>query len=291
MTQMLDTGKDLRDIKVLICQRQFRLDMLEAVMTEKKKRGFKLVYEIDDDITSIPKWNPFSDFWLPRKENVFRWMEASDAIFLSTEPLKEAYRSHYKRAFVLPNCIEPEIMPSSRIKNNRRPVIGWAGSSTHRKDLEILVEPLKKILEQTDSILKTFGCEIPGLPQISFNTFVPFEINYAILASMDVDIGLAPLDSKTRFNRSKSDIKWLEYSWLETATIASKTEPFISISNGKDGYLVEDDEWFDAILDLLENRSLREQIAQNAKKRIIEERNLATGYKLWENALLELIEG
>jgi len=288
---MLDTRKDLNDLNILICQRQFRLDMLDAIIREKKKRGFKLIYEIDDDITCIPKWNPASDFWLPRRQNVFKWMEASDAVFLSTEPLKEAYKGHYKRAFVLPNCIEPEIMPSSRPKNNRRPVIGWAGSTTHRKDLEIVVEPLKKILRQTDAILKTFGSEIPGVPQIAFNTFVPFEINYAILASLDFDIGLAPLDSKTKFNRSKSDLKWLEYSWLETVTVASEVEPFTSINDWEDGCLVLDDEWFDVILDLLENRSSRERMAQNAKKRIIEERNLATGYKLWENAFLELIEG
>jgi len=83
-----------------------------------------------------------------------------------------------------------------------------------------------------------------------------------------VDVNLAPLAPGSRFNESKSAIKWLESALVETPTVASPTEPFReAITPGVTGLLASTvEEWVDAIDRLLVDDDLRHRIGRHARR-------------------------
>src|SRR3546814_14721972 len=68
--------------------------------------------------------------------------------------------------------------------------------------------------------------------QCAFTKWVPTPEEF--FRSIDYAVGVAPL-SDTTFNRSKSDIKFLELAALGIPTIASDVAPYRSIRHGETG--------------------------------------------------------
>jgi len=81
------------------------------------------------------------------------------------------------------------------------------------------------------------------------------------------DIGISPLRD-TRFNRSKSEIKVLDYAALGLAPVVSDLEPYRSIiTHGANGMLVAEQpsDWFEVLDRLVSSRDLRHQVAVAAR--------------------------
>ena len=88
------------------------------------------------------------------------------------------------------------------------------------------------------------------------------------LATLNADIGLCPI-ADNMFNSNKSAIKWMEYSVMGLATIASDLAPYNKvIQNGKDGLLVNEHSWFDAMERLIKDTELRKTLAKNAYDKV-----------------------
>ena len=86
------------------------------------------------------------------------------------------------------------------------------------------------------------------------------------------DVNLAPLEN-TLFNRAKSEIKWIEAALVRVPTVASKVGAFERmIENNVTGVLCEDkeDEWTESLKRLVEDRSLRERLGQQAYEFVME---------------------
>ncbi len=88
-----------------------------------------------------------------------------------------------------------------------------------------------------------------------------------LIMSQKWDIGIAPLIDDT-FNRSKSHIKWMEYTMMGIPTIASKVLPYTE--NVKHGLLAEPDEWEEKLTYLIENHEERQDMAKRAYEYIKE---------------------
>lgn len=84
----------------------------------------------------------------------------------------------------------------------------------------------------------------------------------------DLDVNLAPLELPSRFNESKSAIKWLEAALCATPTVASPSEPFREIvSHESNGLLAATaGEWQSSIDQLLCDRLLRERLGARARR-------------------------
>jgi glycosyltransferase involved in cell wall biosynthesis len=93
---------------------------------------------------------------------------------------------------------------------------------------------------------------------------------------MDLNIGLAPL-RPSLFNRSKSEIKFLEYAAAGAAVIASRHGPYERvIEQGVTGLLVNSPhEWTSALNQLATDPGMRMDLALNglayARTRMIEQ--------------------
>jgi glycosyltransferase involved in cell wall biosynthesis len=106
--------------------------------------------------------------------------------------------------------------------------------------------------------------QVVNLPNIRWSPWSTNLVDY--LRLLDFDIGLAPL-AYHRFNKSKSDIKVLEYAALGIPVVASDFGPYAeSVIHGETGFLVRrPHEWGRYLGMLAEDVALREQMSVNAK--------------------------
>ena len=143
-----------------------------------------------------------------------------------------------------------------------------------------------KVVADKDIFIKMWGMMMKGtyhVPGVEFRSF------YQMLSQMDALVGLAPLVPHT-FNRSKSNLKFLEYAAQGIATIASNFGPYAdSIIDGETGILISDNrDWYDAIRTLMDDDDYRQKLVTNAQKYVKENYNLKDNYVHWKNAIDEV---
>jgi glycosyltransferase involved in cell wall biosynthesis len=93
------------------------------------------------------------------------------------------------------------------------------------------------------------------------------------------------------FNRNKSAIKYFEYSVLKIPTIASDILPYISvIANEKDGLLIPNDKWFEAMERLIKDKILRDDLGNKAFENVYENHNADKFIHLWADAYDKLLK-
>ncbi|MBI3448239.1 MAG: glycosyltransferase family 4 protein [Acidobacteria bacterium] len=262
---------DLIHHDVLVWSRQHRR---ELVRYRKFARGMGkiLVFDIDDHLHDLPSWSPAARAYPkggPELRGLEEWMRSCDALTVSTPPLARAYGDFNRSVAVLPNSIDLDAWrPAPAAHRGIR--VGWVGSTTHRKDLEIVKPALLKLLRRfPDVTLVMMGYDgdfqKAGIP-LEYHPFVPIDEYPSKLASLSIDIALAPL-SPHRFNTYKSNIKFLEYSALAVPCVASPVEPYLTIRDGETGFLAGSEaEWIEKIGALVEDAALRRRIGEAARE-------------------------
>lgn len=223
----------------------------------------------------------------------------SDMVTTTTPILQETLSKINKNTVVLPNLINPDsYVTPEMVKKEVR--IGWQGGVSHYEDLYMVRDAIKEVLHKHDNVKFVYF----GDPRFLglFSTcdqnkieFVPWCAQNAYnfkLALLNLDIGLAPVVDNM-FNRNKSAIKWMEYSMVGAATVASNIPPYSPlITNGKDGILVEGTttSWVDGIEQLLDVDK-RRKMADNARENVIENHNAHTKAHLWHDAYQSILKG
>ncbi len=216
--------------------------------------------DFDDDLFHVPPANPAHETYSkPETQRLMRMaMFASDALTVSTRPLASELAQFNEHVFVFPNTLPARFLRRPR-RENRRPIVGWAGGASHLEDIRLL-----KALP-ADLRLRLYGCdhrEVIGRPDAEF---VPWNSDRALyLRRLDLEIGLCPLVDN-QFNRCKSPLKFLEHSFRGIATVASPTVYADFIEHGVTGFIAETaDEWAGYVDLLVHDPALRYEIAANA---------------------------
>jgi len=281
---------------IVILQRQYKMDVLAPVL-ELKKKGSKLIYEIDDNLFDIPKWNPAHKI-LSKKSvqaGIRRFLSEIDAIFVTTEDLQGVYNEFCEHVYVLPNSIDYTAMYEYP-DNSKKPVVCWQGSLTHTKDIHIAQRGFEQIAADEDLIFKMWcGLDYKsGKPSFDIKgteviQLVPFEAFFQMFSQMGVTVGLAPL-AANKFNCGKSNLKFLEYTAQGAVTVASAVGPYKdTIEDGVTGLLVEDNrDWYERVRELIDDPAYRAEILANAQDLVQKEYNIETNYVLWEKAIREI---
>lgn len=186
------------------------------------------VFAIDDLVTDVPEWSPFRKRVYPDIERRLRAaLRLSDRLIVSTEPLVEAYGDFVDDVRVVPNYLERRVWGelTSRRRRSDKPRVGWAGAQQHQGDLELLLEVVKATADEVDWVfmgmwLKEFEPYVK-----EFCKPVPFEKYPAQLATLDLDLAVAPL-AQHPFNEAKSNLRLLEYGALGWPVVCSDIEPY-----------------------------------------------------------------
>ena len=216
------------DPDVLVVQRQMEWPQIEAIERHARTvRAFR-VFEIDDLITNLPVKSVHKSHI--HKDIAKRFRKAAgmcNRLVVATEPLARAYAGFADEVVVCPNHIEAarwgNLQPARA--ERAKPRVGWAGGIGHTGDLELIADVVRETAAEVDWVF--FGmCPEALKPLVKeFHPGVPLDQYPARLASLDLDLAVAPLEDNA-FNEAKSHLRLLEYGILGYPVICSDLVPY-----------------------------------------------------------------
>lgn len=279
-----------------------------------KLAGKRVWWGTDDDLWNVPNWNPaYPHFLEPEKKLLDLAVQISDGIQVTTPELAEVVNKPNK-TFVCPNLLDVEDYPARGLPPDDKVRILWAGSIHHDKDLDQLIPAVEQLhSEYGEKISFTFFGYLPtglgefiritgsDLAQIhpcrKFDQSLTYlqPVNLAryptALVGLCPDIGLCPvIDCK--FNLSKSNIKWCEYSMAGAASICTDLAPYKCAAGT--ALLVAPDNpagWYTAIKRLIDDAGMRQDLAAKARERVVAEWSWKCLEKkeVWLNVLRRMV--
>lgn len=276
-----------------------------------EKNGIPLIYDLDDDLFAIREDNPAHESYAKgqmKRVYLATNLSFADALFVSTEPLKETYQKYMKEmfdveipAYVLPNYNDAELFGDKYKVNEHKVVLGYHGSVTHDTDLSMILPVIDSLMDKypdlhmeligtvrKDSINKLFN-HIKNKMRFAIKAGTPaYDTFPELLMNQRWDIGLAPLIDDV-FNRGKSHIKYLEYSMKAIPTVASDVYPYTY--NAKEAVLCKNvNEWRQKLENLIIDKKLRREIGQKAKQHVLAECQYKDHGHEWVEALTSVIK-
>lgn len=224
--------------------------------------------------------------------------ELADVITTTTQRLAETFKSDH--AFPLANYISPDFMPISNKPVRDYIVIGWQGGDSHYNDIRTVFPVLKKIKSIYGDKVKfrfmgadfrRMYSEVDG----EFREWIEPGDFFEEFSKDVFDIGIIPL-LDTEFNRAKSNIKWLEYSYYNIPSVVSYVPPYSD--DGHHGknilFYKTDEEMFSAIKKLIDDPIYRFRLAHEARQYVLKNYDIRTychkWYDLYVNKLDEKIK-
>ncbi len=253
----------------------------KQIMSYASLNEVATIYHLDDDLLNVPieLGQAKYDFHNhpDRLEAVSYLLRHSNIIYCSTAPLKDrliASGIDSDRYFVGPlhctNKVLARALPGPVLK------IGYMGFD-HEHDLKQVLPALIKVLEKYPDIkFELFG-KIPKPKELdSFGSrvrVIPVEVKYQDFMRKMTDlgwqIGICPL-ADTKFNKTKSDNKWVEYSAVGAAVIASEGSVYDECCSGGCGLLARTaDEWESSFALLIEDSDFRQSLVRRAQNKLL----------------------
>lgn len=248
--------------------------------------GKKIIMDIDDNVSSVRPDNPtYEQFHANNKRYIrhtYCMLKEADYVTTTTRYLRNVLVNEIPKNHdlvkVIPNCIDLKRYKwRFKAEEREKITIVYFGSTTHFQDL--LQKPF---VEGMDKLMK----ELPNLQFITVGAFIP-ELRYKwgvrynnAFGDTDIykwidkkypkfmemaDIVVSPLEVDT-YNRSKSAIKYLEYSAAKRPGVYQNINQYFDIiKHGKNGYLAQTaDEWYKYMKKLAMDVKLRQEIGNQA---------------------------
>ena len=272
----------------IIVQRDLLDESFANFLVQKcKEHNITLIYEIDDDLLNIDRTHPEYLKYLSKSIVIKYLIENADLVTVSTNLLKTKLEDIANNVICIPNALDESLWCTSNdsinydhsFKDNKIVKIGYMGSFTHQRDLKIIKHAIKNLKKKFADNKVEIKFEIIGgmdsddewVNRIEIpddNRTYPKFVKW-LKETVDWDIAIAPL-ANTNINKSKSEIKYLEYTGLGLAGVYSNIGPYKEvIKDGYNGLLVKNDnsnEWEEQIYRLLTDKNLQDNIKLNAQK-------------------------
>lgn len=241
----------------------------------KEFTGAKLVLDLDDEPYVMNEDHPDIEQIREVKEMWRRMIKIADHIVCSTNEIATSIKEDNPYSTVIPNSIDPKIWDVKKKKRKDGKIrIVWIASGSHMSDKPLIDDAISEILAKYPNVEFHMAGIVNEDEEIEDRVFhhkgtdgyKEFPQWYADLGA---DIAIAPLID-TKFNRAKSNIKWLESAMLEIPMVASDVKPYQDIKHGETGYLATTGNQFTKYLSwLIENPELRKRIGKSAKNEVL----------------------
>jgi glycosyltransferase involved in cell wall biosynthesis len=278
-----------------------------------KQMGKKIVFDNDDTFRldenhSYYEADPENFKKNMREKNILtnNFIRNCDLVTCSTEFLAEEYREINPNVVVLPNTVDPDDWDEPLRNDGDKIRIGIVGSTAYYQDFDIIKDVIKKLDEDPRVQLVIFGlhtkkvrAEHPlvtevhqreydfwdSIKNIEHAPWVEMTEYFSSLNGLKLDMMLIPRRDNY-FNKSKSNIKFLEASMCEIPVITNyfKGCPYENDLDGKNGIFVYDGDWMKEIEGLINDRDRRLEMGRIAHQYVLDNYNINNLGHLWEDA-------
>lgn len=273
LTRFQDS-KRFKNFDIIFIQREALF--LGTSYFEKKafQSGAKVIFDFDDSIwledtsPGNKKWA-----WLKKPKKFFNSIYYAGIVIAGNDHLANKAKEINKNVVVIPTTIDTDIHVSKpRLRNKDVITIGWSGSISTIKHFQSLMPVLKRIKERYKNKI---NFKIIGDPHYKNSALQIESLAWSESSEVDelntFDIGIMPLVND-EWTKGKCGLKGLSYMACEIATVMSNVGVNATIiENNINGLLVNNDqEWFEALCKLIENKELRESLGKNGRQTVIE---------------------
>jgi len=232
----------LKGIDVLFMQRPF-LDVHIECIKIAKNLNIPVWIDYDDLVTDIPKGNPFlkaikHQYNMTKdhlNKNIIKCLNLSDAVTVSTNALREAFREYSNHIVVVHNAHDDYMFPAERrYQGDPDNVILWRGSQSHKNDLIDYEREIRTLISKhKDHRFYFMGYN----PKIITNrhsnaTYIePTDVYHYFMKLKELrpKVIITPLKDNP-FNRAKSNIAALEASYFGAVCISPEFPEWKSVS-------------------------------------------------------------
>lgn len=207
---------------LLFMQRPYKPEHVE-IIDIANNNGVPVWVDYDDDLFSVPVSNPaykvYSNDHI--KTSVAKCIAMADHVSVSTQFLKDKLSPENiplnKNISVIPNAFNDYLLLKNRKSNplKRDPIVMWRGSRTHDKDIHIFLPEIIKICNKYQDWKFWFQGDKPWFLFESLKDNAVFAdsvdpiIYFRMINEARPQVFMVPLFDD-EFNRSKSNISWLE---------------------------------------------------------------------------------
>jgi glycosyltransferase involved in cell wall biosynthesis len=231
-----------------------------------------IIYDLDDPVF-VPYRSPtngwFSLLKFPRK--TYSLFKLSDHVVAINNLIAEHARSFNPSVSVIPNCVDiVRYQPKPKDAGDTVRMV-WMGSHSTMPNLETIREPLQRLQQTTGVPLRVIGAGEAALSGVEVE-MRQWSAETEVADLQDCDVGLVPLTDMV-WNPWKFFYKTVQYMAVGLPVVARKLGSNAEvIEHGVSGFLVEtDDEWYDAMRELITNHDLRRRMGAAARARVVAE--------------------
>ncbi|NWA10359.1 glycosyltransferase [Pseudomonas gingeri] len=276
---------------VIVLQGRYAAQPIDEITGLKTYSQARRIYELDDYVISVPRKNGHIRN-LPDQDEMERLVRRGigmcDRVVVSTAPLADALSSMHSDIRVVPNMLATHLWNGlrSQRRTSKKPRVGWGGGTSHAGDLAIIADVVKELANEVDWVF--FGmCPDDLRPYMhEFHGVIDLAIYPAKLASLNLDLALAPLEFHI-FNDCKSNLRLLEYGACGYPVICTDTKAYT-------GYLPctkiktnTTDEWLQAIRMHLADPDASYRMGDELREIVLRDYMLrGDNLRYWENGWL-----
>jgi len=267
---------------------------VESFIKQAKKLNKLVIFDIDDlvfDENLVKGKHEFKAMNAEEKKIYLdgirrhrKTMQLCDFGIASTETIAEHMRKIIPTVLINRNSVPDALLERSKkayiSRTGEDVVLGYfSGSKTHDDDLKLIENVLIETFDKYPKVKLTLVGPLTLSDKLKAyedriirHDFVSFEKLPDLIAQ--IDINLLPL-APTEFNHGKSEIKYTEAALVKRPTIASVTKTnAYAIKDGQTGFLAENEsQWQEKLFQLIENKSLRMKLANQAYQDVIKHYN------------------
>lgn len=252
------------------------LPLYGLILTRLFKR--RVIFEFDDAVwmPNVSESNRFFAFIKPYRNALFMMRNAHCNV-AGNPWLAEFAQRLNSNTVCLPTVVDTlNVHNRLQDQSTEAPVIGWTGSHSTLKYLEMIAPRLRAVYAKRRFTLVVISDVAPEFefPDLQF---IEWKAEREVADLLTMHIGLMPLPD-AEWARGKCGLKLIQYMALGIVPVASAVgvNPEI-VQHGEHGFLChEEDEWEQHLLRLLADAALRRKLSAACRPSIVERYSVAS---------------
>ncbi len=226
----------------------------------RKEFGFKVVVDTDDYWHLDPSHVLYETYGAGNTAKIVSFLAMADMVTVTHERLEAFVRYINPNVHVMPNSIPFGEMQYTETHRPSKVVrVGWCGSITHDKDMELLRNPMKRFIGRKDMMCVVGGYNNDNIEsKLLWDKIVSaftcgLQIESLILPSQSpweymtmyehMDIVVIPL-LQSLFTGMKSNLKVLEAATKKLPVIVPRIHPYLDIPDDIVCYVDRQSDWY-----------------------------------------------
>lgn len=255
-----------------------------------KLMGIPLVFDYDDAlfVHKDSKYNQLAST-LRRPEKTIEIFSLVDAVSAGNQYLADAAKPYCKHSYCIEVAEDTDRIPLRKYQKTGSVIIGWLGSKSTEKYLELIKPALEKLFVKHDGL----RIKVVGGGEFKLNAtdvdHIEWSLDSEVEELLSFDIGLMPLPLED-WSEGKSGGKARTYMAAGVVPVCTAIGYNLElIEHERTGYLVKtNEEWLSSLELLIQSAELRQQIGMTAREDVIKRFSVA-GQAKKLNDIFELV--